>query len=111
VNVIEEPQSTEGEKSTINTLDNTNKKNVSTSKFPLINTYRQRSTSATSNSDNSALFPKSKKHSFRSMTRQKMKFYSRKTTSRPLQSNKQGYFNKFMNCFRRLNVNRMNQFE
>jgi len=109
--VIEGPLSAEGEKNTINTLDNNNKKDLSTSKFPPINTYSQRSTSATSNSDDSALFPKPKKHSSRSMTRKKRKFYRQKTTSIPLQSNKQGYFNKFMNCFRRSNVNRMNQFE
>jgi len=78
VNTIEGPQNTEGEKSTINTLDDTNKKDLSTSKFPLINTYRQPSTSATSNSDDSALFPKSKKHSSRSMTRKKRKFHRQK---------------------------------
>jgi len=108
LNVIEGPQSAEGEKNIINPLDN-NKKDLSTPHFSSINTYRQRSTSATSDSDDLPLFPKTKKHSSRSMSRKKRKFYSQEITSIPLQSNKQGYFNKFMHCFRRMPVNRIDQ--
>jgi len=88
LNVIEGPQSAEGEEKPLNTSHH-NKKYMSTPQFSPIDIHRQRSTSLT----------KEKKD----------KFYRQKPTTIPLQLDKQGYLNKFMNCFRRTIVNRVDQ--
>jgi hypothetical protein len=113
LNVIEGPQSAEGAEKPLNTSHH-NKKCMSTPQFSPINIHRQRSTSVTSDSDDSSLDPKiqeqeNDKHSSRFMTEKKDKFYRQKPTTIPLQLEKQGYLNKFMNCFRRRIVNRVDQ--
>lgn len=111
LNVIERSRSAEGEQKSPYALDN-NKKYIPTPQFSPINIHRQRSTSATSDSDDSSLDLKTKeqeneKYSSRFM--REKKFYKQKTTNNPLQSNKQGYLNKFINCFRRTIVNRVDR--
>ncbi|CAF3554435.1 unnamed protein product [Rotaria sordida] len=115
LNVIEGPKSTEGENKTINILDN-NKKYISTPNCIPINTERHQSTSAISVSNDSPLFLKAKKQKTnkqlsQSITRKERKRCSQQVTDSPLQSNKQGYFNKFTSCFRRSIVNRIDRLE
>ncbi|CAF0819126.1 unnamed protein product [Rotaria sp. Silwood1] len=115
LNVIERRKSAERENETISILDN-NKKYMSTPNCVSINTERQRSSSATSVSNHSPLFLKTKKqnnnkHLSQSIKRKKRKCCSQQITNRPLQSNRQGYFKKFMSCFRRSVVNRINRLE
>jgi hypothetical protein len=111
IHVIEEPQSAEGEENTIHSSILNHHKDTSTPHFSPINTYRQQSTSATSNSGDSPLFPKTKKHSSRSITHKNRVFYNQETSPIGIQANQQGYFKKFMNCFRRKIVNRVDRFE
>jgi hypothetical protein len=108
MHIIEGPQSAEGEENTIHSSIINHQKDISTPHFSPINTYRQQSTSATSNSDDSPVFPQTKKHSSRSMTNKKRMFYNQETS---IQANQQGYFKKLMNCFRRKIVNRVDRFE
>ncbi|CAF1248665.1 unnamed protein product [Rotaria sordida] len=115
LNVIEGPKSTEGENKTINMLYN-NKKYISTPNCVPINTERHQSTSAISVSNDSPLFLKAKKQKTnkqlsQSITRKERKRCSQQVTDSPLQSNKQGYFNKFTSCFRRSIVNRIDRLE
>jgi hypothetical protein len=108
IHIIEGPQSAEDEENTIHSSIRDHQKDTSTPHFSPINTYRQQSTSATSNSDDSPVFPQTKKHSSRSMTNKKRMFYNQETS---IQANQQGYFKKLMNCFRRKIVNRVDRFE
>jgi hypothetical protein len=106
MNVVEGSRTVKGEKNTANPSDVNHKKDTSTPQFSSINTYRQQSTSATSDNENSSLFLKIKKHSSQSVRHGKRKLSSRETDRKLLQSNSQGYFHKLMNCFRRTNIDR-----
>jgi hypothetical protein len=81
IHIIEGPQSAEDEENTIHSSIRDHQKDTSTPHFSPINTYRQQSTSATSNSDDSPVFPQTKKHSSRSMTNKKRMFYNQETST------------------------------
>ena len=78
----------------------------STPQVSSINTYRQQSTSATYDNNHSQLSAKIKRHSFPSMGEKKRKFHAYETDYLSLHGNQQGYFHKFLNCFRRPNIDR-----
>ncbi len=101
LNIVDGPQSVEGDKNRTNPSDITHKKDRSTPQLSSINTYRQQSTSATNDNNDLPLYTKTKKHVSHFVRDEKMR-----TDDIILQSNQQGYFHKLMNCFRRTNIDR-----
>lgn len=105
-NTIEESHSVADETRSIHSSMIDQRKERSSPQVSSINTYRQQSTSATYGSSHSQLPAKIKRHSFPSMGEKRRKFYTYETDDLSLHGNQQGYFHKFINCFRRPNVDR-----
>lgn len=106
VNTIEDSQSVEGLERSIHSQIIERSKERSSPQVSTINTYHQQSTSANYDNNHAELIANMKRHSFPSMGDKRRKLYRHEADDLSLQANHQGYFHKFMNCFRRPNIDR-----